>query len=56
MRCAGPCTGGGQQEQAGPLERAADPSGIGAELGDDLLLEIEWHTDGGNLSREFGHG
>lgn len=41
VRCAGPRTGGGQQKQAGPLERAADASGIGAELGDDLLLEIE---------------
>lgn len=40
MRGAGARANGGQEEQASPVERAADPAGVGAEFFDDLLREI----------------
>ncbi len=40
VRGAGTCARGRQEEQSRPVERAADPAGVGAEFLDDLLREI----------------
>lgn len=41
---AGLGSGGGEEEQPGVLERAADLPSVGAEFLDDLLVEIDGHT------------
>lgn len=51
MRGSGAHPGGGQQEQSGSLERAADLSVTGAEFIDDLLVEGVGHA---LLSAVFG--
>jgi hypothetical protein len=55
VRGAGTRSGGGEQEQAGSVERAADPAGVGAELGDDLLLEVDVHSGGRSSLTKFGN-
>lgn len=44
VRSAGLRSDGGQQEQPGSLERTTDLPAVGAELLDDLLVEIVRHS------------